>query len=114
MLKLSASQTSSSSDTLYRSNVGKIVDTKPAEWPYKIRQAKIMPYKVAEEEADVGEALNANVLKVLSTTIGSNQIPKEPFRRYSVFEKLQGKPGFILVDGNHPILAIEVKTKWVL
>lgn len=70
-------------------------------------------YDVSEEE-EVREALNVNVLRVLSTTIGSNQMPKEMFRRCSAFERVQGKPDFILIDNTRLILAIEVKTKWAL
>ncbi|RPB01469.1 hypothetical protein L873DRAFT_1788348 [Choiromyces venosus 120613-1] len=71
------------------------------------------PYKVSGEE-EVQEALNVNVLYVLSTTIGSNQMPKEEFRRSTALEKVQGKPDFILMSDNHLRLAIEVKTKWAL
>lgn len=70
-------------------------------------------YEVSEEE-EVREALNVNVLRVLSETIGSNQTPKEVFRRSSAFEKIQGKPDFILIDGDRLILVVEVKTKWAL
>lgn len=70
-------------------------------------------YEVSEEE-EVREALNVNVLRVLSETIGSNQTPKEVFRRSSAFEKIQGKPDFILMDGDRLILVVEVKTKWAL
>lgn len=44
-----------------------------------------MPYEVSEEEG-AQEALNANALRVLSAAIGSNQMPKDVFRRYFAVE----------------------------
>ena len=77
-------------------------------------EPRFTAYKVSGEEG-VQAALEANVLIPLSTTIGSNQMPMEEFRRSSVFEKVSGKPDFILVDDNiRLILVLEVKTKWAL
>ena len=73
-------------------------------------EPRFTAYKVSGEEG-VQAALEANVLIPLSTIIGSNQMPMEEFRRSSVFEKVNGKPDFILVDDDiRPVLVLEVVT----
>lgn len=95
-------------DFIHQASIMALNDTTP-----QYDKPIFMPYDVSEEE-EVREALNVNVLRVLSTTIGSNQMPKEMFRRCSAFERVQGKPDFILIDNNRLIPAIEAKTKRVL
>lgn len=95
-------------DFIHQASIMALNDTTP-----RYDKPTFMPYEVSEEE-EVREALNVNVLRVLSATIGSNQTPKEVFRRCPAFKKVQGKPDFILIDDNRLILAIEVKTKWAL
>jgi hypothetical protein len=70
-------------------------------------------YKASEEE-DVRGAILANVLLILTSTEGSNQMWGVFFSRSSFLDKVEGKPDFILTDGNHLFLAVEVKTKWAL
>lgn len=95
-------------DFIHKASIMALNDTTP-----QYDKPTFMPYEVSEEE-EVREALNVNVLRVLSATVGSSRMPGEVFRRCSAFEKVQGKPDFILVDDNRLILAIEVKTKWAL
>ncbi|RUO95299.1 hypothetical protein BC936DRAFT_144598, partial [Jimgerdemannia flammicorona] len=71
-------------------------------------------YEGVSGEEDVREALNGNVLRPLSITIGSKQMPKEEFCRHTALEKIQGMPDFIMKALDRLMLAIEVKTKWVL
>lgn len=95
-------------DFIHQASIMALNDTTP-----QYDKPTFIPYEVSEEE-EVREALNVNVFRVLSATMESNQMPKEVFRRSSAFEKVQGKPDFILIDDNRLILAIEVKTKWTL
>ena len=55
-----------------------------------------------------------NVLKNLDI-LGSRRTPREKFNYSDIMESFQGKPDFLLVRGGEiPLMAIEVKTKWVL
>ncbi|CAG8645552.1 1633_t:CDS:1, partial [Paraglomus occultum] len=73
--------------------------------------------RVTNEEA-VRRALSSNVLRKLDI-LGSRRNPPEEFNDHSAMQEITGEPDFILCryvsDQNViPLIAVEVKTKWVL
>jgi hypothetical protein len=68
----------------------------------------------ASEEENVRVALEVNVLRILSRTIGAQQLPKERFERSSAIENIKGNPDFVFLAGDNFVLPIEVKKPWIL
>jgi hypothetical protein len=71
-------------------------------------EPSVTGYKASEEEG-VRKALDMNVLRVLSTTIGDLQPSKEEFYQSFVLGFVKGNPDFVLVAGGNLLLPVEVK-----